>query len=275
MSNFICPICGGKLLSNEKSLICKKKHSYDKAKSGYVNLFLSQQIKAKHHGDDKLMVKSRQTFLDKGFYNPLMVEVCDIVKDYTKNDFKILDVGCGECWYTANIYDNLIKNNINTDMFAIDISKDALAIGSKRNKNIELAVASVFKIPVFKNYCDIVLNIFAPNSIDEFDRILKKNGILIRVFPLEKHLMSLKAVVYDNPYENELEINELCNFTLIDKREIRSKIKLSSNEDIENLFTMTPYYYKTSSEDQKKLHSLSELETEIEFGILVYRKNNK
>ncbi|HAN21988.1 MAG: methyltransferase [Clostridiales bacterium GWF2_36_10] len=272
MSNFICPICGEKLLTKDKSLSCKKNHSFDKSKSGYVNLLLSQQIKAKHHGDDKLMVKSRQAFLDKGFYNLLLKAICEILKEYTKNEFKILDAGCGECWYTANIYESLLKQNIKTIMFAIDISKDALAFGAKRNREIELAVASVFKLPVAANYCDMLLSVFAPFSEDEFKRVLKKDGILIRVFPLEKHLMRLKAVVYDNPYENEIELSELNGFKIIDKREIKGVIHLSSNEDIKNLFTMTPYYYKTSSEDQKKLHSLGMLETETEFGILVYRK---
>ena len=35
---------------------------------------------------------------------------------------------------------------------------------------------------------------------------------------------------------------------------------------------MTPYYYKTSREDQDKLLSLSQLETPIAFGIFLYEK---
>lgn len=272
MSSFICPVCGGKLFLNGKSLLCKKKHTYDIAKSGYTNLFLTQQTKEKRHGDDKLMVHCRQAFLEKGYYNLLLEKICEMTEKYVKSNQNALDCGCGECWYTANIYEFLKNKHINTSMFAIDISKDALAAGAKRNQEIELAVASVFHLPVASEYCDMVFSVFAPFSVEEFTRVLKKNGILIKVIPLEKHLMSLKKAVYDKPYENEVELSEIKGFKLLEKREIHDTIHLSCNEDVLNLFTMTPYYYKTGADDQKKLQRLSELTTEIEFGIFVYKK---
>ena len=50
---------------------------------------------------------------------------------------------------------------------------------------------------------------------------------------------------------------------------------VSSNEDVNNLFKMTPYYYKTGIDDQQKLASLESVETEAEFGIRIYRKDNR
>lgn len=275
MSSFICPVCGEELQSNGKSLFCENKHNFDTAKSGYTNLLLSQAKKEKRHGDDKLMVRSRQAFLDMGYYKPLLDILCETVKKYAVTGCRILDAGCGECWYTANIYDYLIKNQIIPEMFGVDISKDALSMGAKRCKAIELAVAGVFNLPVKENSCDILLSLFAPFSVEEFGRVLKKGGVIIKVFPLERHLWSLKALVYDEPYENEVSDTVLNGFELIKKREIRETVHLSCNEDIVNVFTMTPYYYKTSAEDQKKLQSVSSLDTEIEFGIIIYRKKDK
>jgi len=272
MSNFICPVCGKELNSTGKSLICANHHNFDTARSGYTNLLLSQTVKTKHHGDDKLMVRSRQAFLNKGTYKPLLALLCEAVKGYAFTGVYILDAGCGECWYTANIYEYLAENNITPEMSGVDISKDALATGAKRNPKIELAVASVFRLPVKENSCDILLSFFAPFSAEEFGRVLKKDGILIKAFPLERHLWSLKAAVYEKPYENELEDAEQAGFELVEKQEIREKIHLASNEDIMNVFTMTPYYYKTGAEDQRKLRDINELDTEIEFGILIYRK---
>jgi 23S rRNA (guanine745-N1)-methyltransferase len=85
MSNFICPVCGKELIKNNKSLTCKNNHNFDIAKSGYANLLLSQQIKAKHHGDDKVMVRSRRDFLNKGYFNLLLESVSETVKKYAKN----------------------------------------------------------------------------------------------------------------------------------------------------------------------------------------------
>ncbi len=272
MSKFICPVCGRELITNFKSVCCENNHNFDIAKSGYVNLLLSQQIKSKRHGDDKLMVRSRQDFLNKGYYDSLLNNVLKTIIKYAKNGCRILDAGCGECWYTANIYKYLIKNQIKPEVLAIDISKDALAAGAKRNREIELAVASVFSLPVKEESCDILISFFAPFCGGEFTRVLKKDGVMIRVIPLQKHLWSLKKAVYENPYENEVESYILDGFELLENQEVRESIHLSCHEDISRVFTMTPYYYKTSAEDQRKLQDLSALETEIEFGILTYRK---
>lgn len=271
-SNFICPVCGGDLVIGEKSLSCSNKHLFDTAKSGYTNLLLSQQTKAKHHGDDKRMVQSRQAFLNRGYYNPLLRCITEIMLQNVKSGDRILDAGCGECWYTANIEESLLQNGISPQLFAVDISKEALAAGAKRSPGIELTVASVFHLPVASDSCDFVLPVFAPTCGEEFARVLKKNGMLLRVIPLERHLWSLKAAVYDKPYENETENVNLEGFELADRREIKQTITLASNEDILNVFSMTPYYYKTGADDQKKLQFISSLDTEIEFGILTYRK---
>ena len=97
--------------------------------------------------------------------------------------------------------------------------------------------------------------------------------IMIRVIPLEKHLRSLKNVVYDHPYENVVNDYELENFEKLEVKEIRDSIHIDNNADILNLFTMTPYYYKTGEKDFEKLKQLNELDTEVEFGIIVYRKS--
>lgn len=272
MSSFICPVCKKDLNKNNKIYCCENNHTYDIAKSGYVNLLMSQQIKSKRHGDDKLMVKSRCNFLNKGYYDMLLYEVIRLIKKYVKNNDKILDAGCGECFYTSNIYNDLLKNNIEVQISGIDISKDALSLGAKRGSKINLAVASVFCLPIKDKSFEMLLNIFAVYSGEEFERVLKNGGIMIRVIPLEKHLWGLKKLVYDLPYENTLENNNLDGFELLEIREIRKNIHLASNIDILNAFSMTPYYYKTSVKDQEKLININQLDTEIEFEILVYRK---
>ena len=52
----------------------------------------------------------------------------------------------------------------------------------------------------------------------------------------------------------------------------KKTIKLECNEDIMNLMSMTPYFYRTHPDDLKKLEGLDSLETLTDFGILVYKK---
>jgi 23S rRNA (guanine745-N1)-methyltransferase len=274
MSNFCCPVCGKRLFAEGKSLYCENRHCYDISRSGYVNLLQSQRQADKRHGDDRLMVRARRAFLDKGYYKPLLSRLQETISKYAFDGCRIFDAGCGECWYTSNIYEYLSGKGIKSVMFGADISKDTLAAGAKRGAAIELAVASVFHLPIVNNYCNIVLSIFAPFCAEEFARVLADNGIIIRAYVLERHLLSLKKAVYDEVYENNPEDMEIAGFRIIDRQEIRGIIHLGCNEDIMNLFSMTPYYYKTGAADQEKLKRLDELDTEIEFGILTYKKNS-
>ena len=55
---------------------------------------------------------------------------------------------------------------------------------------------------------------------------------------------------------------------------MRGNIHLDTQEEIRDLFMMTPYFYKTSREDQEKLLNIPRLSTETEFGVDVYRRDN-
>lgn len=273
MSGFICPVCREKLETAEKSLICKSKHTFDIAKQGYVNLLLSNQMNTKLPGDNKMMVSARRNFLDKGYYKSLSEKLCDTASRYVKNGCTVLDAGCGEGYYTSNVYNSLLQKGIKVNMLGIDISKNALAVAGKRSDKINWAVASIFHIPVADCSCNAVITLFAPYCGEEFQRILKPDGILIMVIPGEKHLWSLKKAVYDKPYLNEVKDYKLDGFKLIEKETVFGEIFLPCTQDIADLFTMTPYYYKTSEDGQRRLNSLAELTTEIDFEILTYRKD--
>lgn len=267
---FICPICGSALNIKENTLICNNNHCYDISKHGYVNLLLSQKSSKKRHGDDKLMLKSRQDFLEKGFYKPLLDSLtAEVLKKSNGKSITVLDVGCGEGYYTANIGKAIPDSQI----YGIDISKEALIFAAKRDKSLKLAAASCADIPLQNSCCDVILNIFSPTVSSEFAKILKHDGILLKAFPLENHLFGLKSAIYEKPYKNKPENPKLDGFTLSNVHELRYTLELTSDEDIINLFKMTPYYYKTSRSDQSKLQELSYLNTEIEFGIAVYRKD--
>ncbi len=259
-SLFICPVCGQRLFRVSGSLKCLSGHSFDISKEGYVNLLMNNGS-GKRHGDDRLMVAARKSFLDMGYYEPLRDAVCAFVG----NGKKILDSGCGEGYYTSALAD------ANT-VCGIDISKDALKYAAKRCRNVEFAVASIADIPLKNGSVDAVINIFAPDSKDEFLRILKPDGSYITATPLENHLIELKSAIYDKPYKNPAPVKEKQGFRLVNEKALHYSITLESNQAIDSLFKMTPYYYKTSKEDQQKLLALSRLTTKIEFLIAEYKK---
>ena len=272
MISFICPVCKNELSEEEKLYRCENGHCFDKSKFGYVNLLQSQKSSAKRHGDDRLMVRARRDFLDSGYYGFLRDELCEICGKYLPNGGDFLDAGCGECWYSSGLKQYYAENKKDIFVSGVDISKDALEFASKRKSGISLAVASLFDLPFADGCFDAVLNIFSPDADKEFYRVLKNGGYLIKIIPLENHLLGLKAAIYDKPYLNDVPDAKTEDFVCIKTSQVKMNLCLDSNEAIQSLFKMTPYYYKTGIEDQQKINNLDYLETQAEFEIRVYRK---
>lgn len=272
MSVWSCPICKESVHQEARMLRCINGHTFDMAKSGYINLLPVQKKKTKNPGDNIQMVRARRSFLDKGYYNTLLEKLCQVVKNSFSAGGILLDAGCGEGYYTSGVFNYLNDSGLAPNIYGVDISKYAVDIAAKRCKQGKFAVGSIFNLPVSDKCCNAIMSLFAPYCGEEFNRVLKPNGIMTLVIPNERHLIELKQAIYDKPYLNEVKDTELEGFCLKAKETVDAEIVLSTSEDIQNLFAMTPYYYKTGRKEQEKLFSLTELKTQISFIILQYQK---
>ncbi len=263
MIYLICPVCGERLRREESAYICPRRHSFDIAKSGYVNLLPPSG--SGRHGDDRLMVRARRQFLDRGYYSPLAARLAEIAAE--ERPGLIVDAGCGEGYYTDRV--SLASGDAET--VGLDISKDAVAAAAKRCRRGIFAVASTVSMPLEDCCADMMMNVFSPFFPAEFARVMKPGALLVRVIPLERHLHELRQLVYDSPYDNVVPPLETPGFEPPEVEELRYTVTIDNSEDIANLFMMTPYYYKTSAADQARLTSAQTLTTQIEFGIVKYR----
>ena len=186
----------------------------------------------------------------------------------------ILDAGCGEGYYTTRLFTALSEKGFSPEILGIDISKFTIDIAAKRCRDVQFAVASAFHLPVQDASFDLAINFFAPYTGEETLRILKKDGLFIMAIPDEDHLWELKEAVYETPYKNEVKDYALEGFTFLEAQTVRTTLDLPCSEDILNLFQMTPYYYKTSREDQQRLERLERLSVTAAFRLLAYRKAN-
>lgn len=268
MVGFCCPVCGAALKNTEKACICPNGHNFDKAKTGYVHL-LTHFSGHKTHGDNKDMVRARRAFLETGAYAPLKNAIAETAKKYAVSNGTVLDSGCGEGYYTAAFAEALGRK---MQVLGFDISKEAVNFAAKRCHAAQFAVASAFRIPMADESVDLLFEIFSPYSETEFLRVLKSGGYLLEVIPGARHLYDLKTAVYDSPYENEVAAFTRTGYTLLESIHLQNTITLHSADDIQNLFLMTPYYYKTGKAEQARLRDLHTLTTETEFYILVYQK---
>ena len=272
MFTFTCPVCSLPLTAADGVYRCDGGHCFDIARGGWVNLLISRQSGSKRHGDDAMMVRARSEFLGGGWYTPLLESILSLVSPRAVQDIRILDAGCGEGWYLAGLLEGLRREGVSPQALGIDISRDAVKAAARRCPDGAFAVAGVTALPAGNRSCDLIMSLFAPVCLPEFRRVLADGGLLVRAYPLERHLYSLKAAVYDTPVENPPECFEPEGFRLIDEARVKFTMPLRSNAHIKALFAMTPYYYKTSAADQAKLDTLDSLDVEAEFGVCLYEK---
>lgn len=270
---WLCPACNAPLILTDRTLACENNHRYDIAKQGYVNLHLVQHKKSKQPGDDPQMVSARRTFLSQGYYQPLADKLSQVLeKHHTGAELSLFDAGCGEGYYL----DAIMQNYANQDRFVylsgIDISKAAVAKAAKRLSNGAFAVASTFSIPIPDMSQDAVIQIFAPSSAEEVQRILSVNGLWLLVQPAPHHLFELKQCVYDSPQLHSIDHESPDGFALVEEIQLTFTLDLT-NDDVGKLalLQMTPFYWTISAEKQA---SLPEKLTQVtvDFHIKVLRK---
>ena len=276
MSIYKCPKCNQPLTRVDKSYKCFSNHSYDISKKGYVNLMLANQGHSLNEGDSKEMIDARKRFLECEFYICLRNTLYDAIFHslHTSNNI-FLDVACGDGYYTNYLHQELSKK-IKIKTYGVDISKAAINSASsskniKKLENISYCVGNMDYLPFLDSSIDIVLNCFAPINEKEFYRVMKTNGYYIRVLPGKNHLLQLKEFLYKEVHLNEPKENKIDGFSLENEYQVDDVININ-NQQIQDLFTMTPYYYKTSFEAKERLKKLEALTTQISFIIKVYKK---
>ncbi len=283
-----CPVCGAALGVSEdgRSLVCAaavsprnphgKAHLFDGAAGGYIPL-------APRHsggGDSKEAVRARSSFLNRGYYTPAADALTALVQECSPVGGMVLDAGCGEGYYSNRIAEaGYPVLGIDLSKFAVDAAAKAARahrLSAGQASSTLYAVGSVFELPVQDETFDTVTNIFAPCAPDEYARVLKTGGHLIVAGAGERHLLGLKELVYDDPYLNDPRRDlpgEGSTLTRVDTRNVTFRITVEEPAHIAALFSMTPYYWRTSQHGHDRIQSATRLDTEVSFDLHIYRKN--
>ena len=263
-SAFACPICQENLTLVESSLKCNNRHSFDLAKFGYVNL--APQIKQSANYD-KENFQNRQQILEAGFYQTILETISDLLTN-SKTTQTILDIGCGEGFYSRKLQ----ESHSDKTFYAFDISKDSVQIAAKSelNGSVNWFVGDLARLPVKDASMDILLDIFSPANYGEFRRVLSKDGILIKVIPTENHLKEIRQMVQDQltnkDYSNQDIKEHFQEHFNIQSSQTASLTKPITAEQRQALLSMTPLLFHV---DQTKIDWTQLTEITIEAEILV------
>lgn len=272
-----CPVCSHALERIDKQFRCQQGHGYDIAREGYANLLLAHQRHSASPGDDKQMLRNRREFLEQGYYQTLAERLALLVSEDCQQrdipEYRFLDSGCGEGYYTGLIAQALDEKcqEKRLQLGGTDIAKDAIRMAAKRYPAIDFAVASNTALPVADHSLDCLLRVFAPGSDSEVARVLKAGGLFISVTPGPRHLYALRELVYDQPREHAADIPVIEGLSHSQRSQLDFHLQIQGG-DIARLLAMTPYYWQASEEKQAHIAALASLDTEVSFQVDLYRR---
>ncbi len=218
----LCPVrgCHMALVREQRRLLCPHGHSFDIARSGYINLLQPQDRRSKQPGDTASAVAARRRLHDSGVTQPLLHAIADILSA-SASDI-VLDAGCGDGFYLG-----ALARETGFDAHGVDISIPAVNAAARSYPGCEWIVANADRfLPYADRSFSIVLSITARMNAGEFRRVLRDNGRLLVALPAPDDLIELRGVGRDRvPRTIE---TFAPDFTLVDQRRADTTAELDA-----------------------------------------------
>lgn len=263
---FACPVCHENMAVTDQCVVtCKNRHTFDVAKQGYVN-FMTHPATSMY---GKELFEARKQIIESGLYSPLHKAIVDVLKSFGQ-DLTILDTGCGEGSHLA-----MIKNRFEdlTDKkiigAGIDIAKEGIIAASRNYGEIIWCVGDLANSPYQASSFDVILNILSPANYTEFRRLLKPEGVVVKIVPQSGYLQQLRELFFANSnkesYSNDRTVERFKeNFSEVSIERITQTIQIRP-ELVPMLMHMTPMgWHQTADVDYAKV-----TEVTIDLDILI------
>ena len=218
----LCPVrgCHSALMRADRRVFCPRGHSFDVARSGYVNLLQPQERRSKQPGDTAAAIAGRRRLHDSGVTQPLLEAVAEMMAA-SPGDIA-LDAGCGEGFYLG-----AIAGRTGCLAHGIDISIPAVDAAARRYPECEWIVANADRfVPYADCSFSIVMSITARINTREFQRVLRDDGRLLVALPARDDLIELRGVGRDRVARA---IDTLSpGFTLVNRRNVATAADLDA-----------------------------------------------
>jgi 23S rRNA (guanine745-N1)-methyltransferase len=204
--------CHLPLVREERRVVCPRGHSFDIARSGYINLLQPQDRRSKHPGDTATAIAGRRRLHDQGVTQPLLSAIAEITAA-SQSDI-VLDTGCGDGFFLG-----ALAGEIGFDAHGVDISVPAVDAAARRYPRCEWIVANADRfLPYADRSFSLVLSITARMNAGEFRRVLRDDGRLLVATPAPDDLIELRGTGRDRA-DRTIEIF-VQHFTLADRRRV-------------------------------------------------------
>lgn len=248
--------------------MCPRGHSFDVARSGYINLSQPQDKKSKKPGDSADAVRARRRLNDRGLGEGLDRILVETVRALvSRGEPAILDVGCGEGFHLAGL-----SAAIGGECIGVDLSTTAIELAAKRYPAIAWIVANADRqLPFAPGSFDLILSITARHHSAEYRRLLGHGGHLVVVIPGADDLIELREAVMGEGSERDrteaIVVTYQPHFELRSRNTLRERRKLDRSVLLDLLAST---YRGGRRSQQERTDSLRDLEVTMCREILVF-----
>ncbi|MBC1550346.1 methyltransferase domain-containing protein [Listeria sp. FSL L7-1434] len=274
MALLACPICGGELTFQEpNSFVCPERHGFDIAKPGYLNL-LKQAHKTKY---DQALFESRKKVIASGFFGKLIKRVTEMIADTNKESIVIYDAGCGEGSHLARVVSELQATGREVHAAGLDIAKEGVKQAARDYPGIVWTVADLANCPNQAESADVLLNILSPSNYEEFKRLLKTDGFLLKVVPEANYLRELREFIYvdeKSSYSNESVTSRLAEKLTVEHVERVTYKAPIAKELFADFLEMTPLGWHIAADKKSELLANPPEDLTVDLQIIIAKKTN-
>lgn len=257
--------CGLPLRRLERGLVCARSHSFDTARSGYVNLLQPQDRRSRHPGDSKEAVLARRRFLDEGYAEPLVSRLAGLAAEAPAGP--ILDAGCGEGHHL-----DAFRRRRGGEAHGADISTPAIDLASRTFRACSFVVANADRfLPYADGSFALITSITARMNAAEFRRLLRSDGMLLIAVAGPDDLIELREAILGEgtrvdrtgPAIRALE----GEFTLLRQERIRAVAPLDRQAIAD---VMTSSYRAMRARERERLAALPPMDVTLSRDVQIW-----
>jgi 23S rRNA (guanine745-N1)-methyltransferase len=207
--------------------VCADGHSFDIARSGYVNLLQPQDRRSLQAGDSRAAVEARAALERTGVGRAVIDAVGDrfLALRFPANSV-VVDLGSGSGELLGSLSERQAISAI-----GIDLSLAAIGFAARRFPALTWVVANADRrLPLQDGSVDVALSIHGRRNPSECARVLTATGVLFVVLPAADDLSELRAFVQGQAVERDRVAGLLnehsSDFELVERAPIRERLVL-------------------------------------------------
>lgn len=261
--------CGLALEQRERTLLCPRGHSYDVARSGYVNLLQPQDRRSLASGDSNAAVDARARLLSSGVGGTIVSAFVERAASLIASDEAVVvDLGCG----SGEVLGELVRRRAVTAI-GVDLSTAAAETASRRFPGVTWVVANADRrLPVLDRSVDLILSFNGRRNPEECTRVLTRGGALLTAVPGADDLIELREQVMGGRLlrarADALIDQHKDTFTVAEHVTLRERHVLDADQ-LRDVLRAT--YRGARASAAPRLDRLSELEVTFACDVVLFR----